>query len=209
MLTTLREKNGVGIASNQCSDIDLPLRMIIIGTDDKQTRQTFNQIFPEKELPLPLLMINPEPLELSPDTYFPMQGEGCLSVLGPIRAKVARHHSLRIKYFTIEGTKEEKKFSGFPAHIIQHELDHINYGLLFLEKILDECSDAQKKEILHCIQLSKKGKIKNTQPKNIGLSFDRDKNGKLIFCSENFKKSLLQTPLETADGIRKVLNKTK
>ena len=145
MMETLRHLKGVGIASNQCADIEDPMRMTIIGTDNEEIRQIFTEAFPEDNLPLPFVMINPEILDYSQETYYPDQGEGCLSVLGSIRGKVQRHRSLKVRYFDFEGNEQINNFSNFPAHIVQHELDHINNGLLYLERIIADCSQKQKK----------------------------------------------------------------
>ena len=57
-----------------------------------------SELMPEEDLPLPFVMINPEILDASEELYFPAKGEGCLSVLGPIRGKVARHYSIHVKF---------------------------------------------------------------------------------------------------------------
>jgi peptide deformylase len=62
--------------------------------------------------------------------------EGCLSLphyYGPIR----RPDEATIEYTTEEGKKKTEKFRGFPAHIIQHEIDHLN-GKLFIDHILSQ-----------------------------------------------------------------------
>lgn len=62
--------------------------------------------------------------------------EGCLSLphyYGPIR----RPDEVTIKYMNEIGELKQEKFEGFPAHIIQHELDHLN-GALFIDHILEQ-----------------------------------------------------------------------
>tara|TARA_Y100001973_G_C4964634_1_gene216612 strand:- start:94 stop:519 length:426 start_codon:yes stop_codon:yes gene_type:complete len=66
--------------------------------------------------------INPQLLELSPDTYETL--ECCFSCTGNV--KVKRHHSIKIKYQIKEDEFIEETFVGDDAQVIQHELDHLN-----------------------------------------------------------------------------------
>lgn len=62
--------------------------------------------------------------------------EGCLSLphyYGPIN----RSEKITIDYLNEEGKKITETFVGFPAHIIQHEIDHLN-GILFIDHILEQ-----------------------------------------------------------------------
>jgi len=64
--------------------------------------------------------------------------EGCLSLphyYGPIK----RPDEIVIKYTDEHGKTKEEKFTGFAAHIVQHELDHLN-GKLFIDHILAQNS---------------------------------------------------------------------
>lgn len=64
--------------------------------------------------------------------------EGCLSLphyYGPIK----RPDEITIEYTNELGERKTEKFEGFPAHIIQHELDHLN-GTLFIDHILEQNS---------------------------------------------------------------------
>jgi len=72
-----------------------------------------------------LLMLNPEILkaEGSYETE-----EGCLSLLGGPR-KTKRYKKIKVKYQTTELQTRIKTFTGFPAQIIQHEVDHCS-GIL-------------------------------------------------------------------------------
>ena len=72
-----------------------------------------------------VLMLNPEILkaEGSYETE-----EGCLSLLGGPR-KTKRYKKIKVKYQTTELQTRIKTFTGFPAQIIQHEVDHCS-GIL-------------------------------------------------------------------------------
>lgn len=71
-----------------------------------------------------LVMFNPEILKKS-GPY--AAEEGCLSLDGVRRTR--RWRSVRIKYQNREFRTRIKTFTGFPAQIIQHELDHCD-GIL-------------------------------------------------------------------------------
>lgn len=72
-----------------------------------------------------LTMFNPEILKKSGpyDTE-----EGCLSLLGGPR-KCKRYRTIKVRWQTAELQTRIKTFSGWPAQIIQHELDHCD-GIL-------------------------------------------------------------------------------
>lgn len=50
--------------------------------------------------------------------------EGCLSLLGGPR-KTRRFEEIEVEYLDVSFQKQRRIFSGFPAQIIQHELDHV------------------------------------------------------------------------------------
>ncbi len=81
------------------------------------------------------VIINPEILSISDEES--VFWEGCLSVgIGEkaLFAPVKRRNKVKIKFFNREG--EQKEFDGkdFMAHIVQHEMDHLN-GILFLSHV--------------------------------------------------------------------------
>jgi peptide deformylase len=66
-----------------------------------------------------LVLLNPEIVKRSG----PYEAEeGCLSLPGTRRAK--RWQSIKVRYETRDFQPRYKTFTGFPAQIIQHELDH-------------------------------------------------------------------------------------
>jgi peptide deformylase len=58
--------------------------------------------------------------------------EGCLSFPG-ISVPVKRHDRIRLRYQEPNGEMQLKTFEGYTAHVIQHEVDHLN-GVLFFRK---------------------------------------------------------------------------
>jgi peptide deformylase len=62
--------------------------------------------------------------------------EGCLS-LKDIWGEVERAKAVWLDYMDETGKKHHKKFTGFIATIIQHEVDHLN-GILFPKRVLEQ-----------------------------------------------------------------------
>lgn len=121
-LISARNPEGVGLAAPQ---IGVPLRIFFARPDLKKQ---------------PLLFINPEILKYSqrlqtPDTKHGVY-EGCLSVphhYSPIK----RSMSVTVRYQTVEMINKTDIFTGFLAHIVQHEVDHLN-GILFIDHVLTQ-----------------------------------------------------------------------
>ena len=150
-LKAAKNPAGVGLAAPQIGE---PYQIFLIWPDHK--------IDPE-------LFINPEIIELSQRQQSPLDTrvakknrgvyEGCLSIPHHY-SPLSRSMSVTVKYLTSplapllslgEGNKrgevEEKTdvFSGFPAHIIQHEVDHLN-GILFIDRVLQQNQKLYKVE---------------------------------------------------------------
>ena len=67
-----------------------------------------------------MVMFNPEIIKKS-EPYD--AEEGCLSLLGGPR-KCKRYKTIKVQWQTAEFQTRIKTFTGFPAQIIQHEVDH-------------------------------------------------------------------------------------
>ena len=73
-----------------------------------------------------MVMFNPEIIKKS-EPYD--AEEGCLSLLGGPR-KCRRYHNVKVQWQTAEFRTRIKTFTGFPAQIIQHEVDHCDRVLI-------------------------------------------------------------------------------
>ncbi len=154
--TLLAAKNpqGVGLAAPQ---IGVSLRIFLVR--------------PVKNGPITVL-INPEIIKFSQRKVSPntKRGvyEGCLSIPHHY-APITRSASVTVKYQTLnnsplsfpsleteglislrEGSGGEllektQVFSGFAAHVIQHEMDHLN-GILFIDRVLEQNAKLYKTE---------------------------------------------------------------
>ncbi len=73
-----------------------------------------------------MTMFNPEIIKMSGpyDTE-----EGCLSLLGGPR-KCRRYHTIKVQWQNEKFQTRIKTFTGWPAQIIQHEIDHCNGVLI-------------------------------------------------------------------------------
>ena len=105
--TLEHHKEGcVGMAANM---IGVPKRIIVF-YDSKKIITMFNPEITGKN----------QPYETE---------EGCLSLLGGPRS-VTRYKSIKVRYQDKFMKTHEKRFSGFTAQIIQHEVDHCNGVLI-------------------------------------------------------------------------------
>ncbi len=121
MHSTMLARNGVGIAAPQ---VYVSKRVIIVAS-------RANPRYPDAPDMDAVVMINPEILEMSEDTC--LGEEGCLSVPDE-RGSVARAQRIMVRYFTLQGEQVEVVCEGFPARIVQHEVDHLD-GVLFVERV--------------------------------------------------------------------------
>ena len=121
MTATMLERSGVGIAAPQ---VYISKRVIIVASRP-------NLRYPDAPEMDAMVMVNPEILEFSQATS--LGEEGCLSVPNE-RGQVQRAQSIKVRYHTLTGEVMESTFEGFPARIVQHEIDHLN-GILFVDRL--------------------------------------------------------------------------
>jgi len=121
MQATMLVRNGVGIAAPQ---VYISKRVIIVASRP-------NPRYPDAPDMPAVTMINPEIIEYSAETC--LGEEGCLSVPEQ-RGQVERAYAVKVRYFTVQGEQIEQSYEGFPARIVQHEIDHLN-GILFVERL--------------------------------------------------------------------------
>lgn len=85
----------------------------------------------EEKMSPPMIMINPEILEISEDVE---RGyDACLSIPGKM-GYTDRHVRLKVRYLDETGRKITREFDGWNARVIQHEMDHLD-GILFLDRL--------------------------------------------------------------------------
>jgi peptide deformylase len=112
MMDSMKEAEGIGIAATQ---IGVPLRCAWVGREDGAT---FFEI------------INPQVLEKSGPVTLE---EGCLSVPDQFE-KTPRFHKVKVKYQDRAGEWHELEAEGRLAHVLQHEIDHLD-GHVFVDHL--------------------------------------------------------------------------
>ncbi len=129
-LKAAKKPQGVGLAAPQ---IGVSLRIFMIRPTPKSPVTVF---------------INPEIIKYSQRKIKPNSKdgiyEGCLSIPHHY-APLERSSSVTVKYQTpkllsttnYELLTKTAVFTGFPAHVIQHEMDHLN-GILFIDRVLEQ-----------------------------------------------------------------------
>lgn len=120
------KKMGVGLAAPQAGE-DLSLAVISIHpTENRKDAEHFD-----------LVIINPEITKVYGRKS--QEWEGCISggaLKSGLFAKVPRYKKVELKYRDEKGKSHQGVFEGLPAHVIQHEVDHLN-GILFVDKVKD------------------------------------------------------------------------
>ena len=131
MKATMEDAPGVGLAAPQ---VGVPIQLAVLedGPDrwadtpaaDLATRD-------RAELPFTVL-VNPVlvPSAAAGTVAF---YEGCLSVPG-FAGVVARHRAVRVDGLDEHGEPQLLSFTGWPARIAQHEIDHLQ-GVLYLDRV--------------------------------------------------------------------------
>lgn len=115
ILVNQSDPEGVGLAANQ---IGLLYRLFVTRTG---------------------VFINPEILEHSEDLQPEEKKspfEGCLS-LPKYYGVVKRYKWVKLKYWKDSDGHRSDIFEGFPAVVVQHEMDHLD-GKIFVERILEQ-----------------------------------------------------------------------
>lgn len=116
MIDTMRDASGAGIAANQ---VGVSLNVCIIGVEH-------NQRYPYKPaIPLTVL-VNPMITKLDNERW--LNNEGCLSV--PIRGDLHRWMNIEVTAKDRHGSPFNQIYRGLSAGTVQHEVDHLNGGLI-------------------------------------------------------------------------------
>ena len=145
MAKLMYDNRGVGIASPQIGENK---RIIVVDcdydVDKKNTRD-------------PLILVNPEILEVSEETT--EETEGCLSCPG-ISVPVKRHESVKVRFFDLNADEWELSADGLLSRCLQHEIDHLNGITLF-----EACDPQTRLDALEAYEIAKRNGAK---PGDIG-----------------------------------------
>jgi len=205
MRKNLYQFHGVGIASVQCAEILKPLKIVIVGTNDNSNLSVPNQRYPDYLIPNEQVLINPK-ITFFEGAYYPITGEGCLSVEGNIRGQVKRYKKIKVEYFDENGLFHKEELKDMKAHIAQHELDHLE-GKVYLQIILMKLTNNQKKEVENILDEVINRPSKEIQKNNNPiLSFIKSEAQGVIVDKTLLKKAALSSPVEI---LKRILNEIK
>jgi peptide deformylase len=103
-------------------------------------------------------LVNPEIVKSSNENVSDV--EGCLSVPG-VYGRVSRPLKIKVKAQDINGDPIRLTLVGFPARVLQHEIDHMN-GIIFLDHVKDSSQlfNIDKNGTLMPVSQSKKDDLK-------------------------------------------------
>lgn len=113
-------RSGVGLAAPQ---INVSKKMIAVYLPDDGDGKSYD-----------LMLVNPKVVSHSIQEAYLPTGEGCLSVDENIPGLVHRKYRITVKATDIDGKEVKLRLKGYPAIVVQHEIDHIN-GVMFYDHI--------------------------------------------------------------------------
>lgn len=130
MVEAMRTAPGVGLAAPQ---LGKGLRIFVVEDPTAlQVTLSAQELAERERVAVPLrVFINPTvtPIGEAQRTFF----EGCLSVAG-FSALVPRAHEVEVTALNEKGEPVKWRVSGWPARILQHEMDHLN-GALYVDRM--------------------------------------------------------------------------
>lgn len=135
-LRATKDPIGVGLAAPQ---VGLPLRIFQMKPTEKSIVTSYiNPVIEktsvEEEIPH---FTNSEKVEgKKPESSRNKLLEGCLSI-PDIWGNVTRKKEVTLSWQDADGNSFKQDFSGFPAIIIQHEIDHLD-GTLFTKRVMEQ-----------------------------------------------------------------------
>lgn len=130
MRYTLEQKQyGVGLAASQ---VGKAVAIAVVGIKPTPSR-------PDNPI-VTMTVINPKITATYGQTT--PKWEGCIS-FGDTKnfpyAQVPRYKKIRMRWLDEQARLHERDFEGITAHVLQHEVDHLN-GILFVDKVKDTTS---------------------------------------------------------------------
>jgi peptide deformylase len=131
MVGAMRAAPGVGLAAPQ---VGVSLQVLVLeDRAEPQASLTADELAERERVPVPLrVFVNPTvtPIGEEQVTFF----EGCLSVPG-YAALVKRWREVEVTGLDERGRSQTWRVRGWPARILQHEVDHLN-GILYVDRMV-------------------------------------------------------------------------
>jgi peptide deformylase len=110
MLALMHDAEGIGLAATQ---VGILRRLFVFNNDGEDC-----------------VLVNP--VITKRGTEVEVDEEGCLS-LGPVRVPVERHAEVTVEAKDATGAPFTLELEGYPARVVQHEIDHLD-GTLMLDR---------------------------------------------------------------------------
>lgn len=114
---------GVGYAAPQIATSKQMIALLVPDLEDDTAEPLLKGV-----------MVNPRIVSHSVEQICLRTGEGCLSVEKDVPGYVPRYARITVAYNDLEGNSYKKRFKGYPAIVLQHEIDHLN-GHLYYDHI--------------------------------------------------------------------------
>ena len=132
MWATMEAASGVGLAAPQVGE---PIQLAVLSDGpERWFRLTPDELAARERSAFPFTVLaNPVLVPLPDSDGLAAFYEGCLSVPGLIGC-VGRHRSVRVDGLDEHGEPRSWTFTGWPARIAQHEIDHLA-GVLYLDRV--------------------------------------------------------------------------
>ena len=139
-----KRKFGIGLAAPQ---VGKSVAISFIGIKPTPARPNLKR--------QDMVIINPKIIK----TYGDKEDmwEGCISFGDPF-AKAERYKKVRVRWQDEKAATREKDFDGILAHVLQHEVDHLN-GILFVDRVKDSKTYVTESEYL---KIRKREELQNS-----------------------------------------------
>lgn len=182
MLETMVASNGVGLAAPQIGVSErvftaLELRPVEAderGEGENEGEVDFDALTPEEKrerlgVVAEHVMVNPRLIGAQGAQY---GFDGCLSLPGLYVEKMRRAQVVQVSYQDLEGNPHELVAEGHFAHVIQHEMDHLD-GILFFDRLPEDekhaFMEAHRKELAE-FQREAKALLKDLKREAVGAA---------------------------------------
>jgi len=130
MRLTMDEAPGVGLAAPQIGE---PIRLAVLQDGPERWGDAPAEDLAARQRTAVDFTVLANPTVTVVDDGRASFYEGCLSVPG-LAGVVARHRAVRVDALDEHGEPRTLMFRGWPARIVQHEVDHLD-GVLYVDRV--------------------------------------------------------------------------
>lgn len=200
----LIKTGGVGIAANQCGEIEAPWKIILSGVDYHSPEHIIKAVTRYQTALFPSMKVLINPVIVDQDEEMSEFTEGCLSVRGSARGVVKRPKSVTVRYQDIKGNYHQESYVGTDARVMLHELDHILNGYVYIQRLIDELTQPQRLLLKSIIQNCLSHSSASVKSHTFGLPitiFVRDTHGQVVFDEKIATEAFAKLSVDTLSGM--------